>query len=657
MHDRNWIPGIAGAVFSFAALSQATTPASAQYIASTPGKPDVDPPSFVVTSVLGGSPTLDLSTELDAYKAAAETETNLRQNPPDDGSGGSPCDPDAPTCVWDANYPTQVANAKAAREAALNAIQTSVDNAGDPNTLAATASCAEQLEPFRYAFDAAGVATEAAGVTSEILTSLDFTGLSESASNAVQAVGVGLQAGSLIFDGVQTFALPSCEGEFTGSLMTHANVIAQMGVSAHDGRVTLGYFGNPDFDADADVPVEYSFDGITIGGGGVGGAGFGGANAFTAHVSAIAIGNGAQALSPDAIAIGDAAYAEGTNATAVGADSRAAGTNTTAFGADARATGTNASALGQNALADGTNVTAVGTDAQAQGSQTAAFGSGAIAAGTRNTAIGDGAQAFDPTTGNFLNGENMTAVGQLASAVADDTTAVGQGALAFDEGASAFGQFAVAYGASSTALGRDSYAELDASTAIGESALALGSRSTATGQNAMASGTSATAMGQASVASGNSATAVGAQAQAAHAGSAAFGAGATTTLERQQVFGVASNTYTMPGLTSYTSTMRQVGPKSLVTTDASGNLAADRGLYDQIGENRQGVAMALALGNFWVPDGKTFAVGMNTSSFDGTYAMGFNMGGKLNESLHVTGGMAVSATGMISARAGGILAW
>ena len=67
--------------------------------------------------------------------------------------------------------------------------------------------------------------------------------------------------------------------------------------------------------------------------------------------------------------------------------------------------------------------------------------------------------------------------------------------------------------------------------------------------------------------------------------------------------------------------------------------------------------MALALGNFWVPEGKTFAVGMNTSSFDGTYAMGFNMGGKFNENLHLTGGMALSATGMISARAGGILAW
>lgn len=721
--------GLAGAGLFLSPSGALLTPAWAQYIPSTPGSPDVDPPSFVVTSVLGGSPTLDLTTELDAYKAAAEVETQLRQNPPDDGSGGAPCDPDAPTCVWDANYPTQVANAKAAREAALTAIQTSVDNAGDPSTLAATASCAEQLDPFRYAFDAAGLASEAVGTTSEILTSLDFTGLSESASNAVQAVGVGLQAGSLVFDGVQTFALPNCEGEFTGSLMTHANVIAKMGVSAHDGRVTLGYVGNPDYDPNSAVPIEYSFDGITIGGGGVGGAGFGGAHAYTADVSAIAIGNGAQALSPDAVAIGDGALAEGSSATAVGANSTASGDNTAAYGADARALGTDATALGQNAFAAGTRVTAVGTDSQAQGVQTTSLGSGSVAAGNRNTAVGDGAQAFDPTSGNFLAGENMTAMGQDAWAFAGNATSVGQGsrvfsaaangtaigqsaevhaengsavgqdALAFGEGASAFGQKAVAFGASSTAIGKDTFAAVDSSTAVGESAIAMGSlstaigqasgatgdystaigqlsgasaeRATAVGQLASASGVRATALGQGASAGRASATAVGAGAtsaadystavgagaQATHVGSAAFGASATTTRDLQQVFGVSSNTYTMPGLTSQASTMAQVGPKSLVTADASGNLAADRELYEQIGQNREGVAMALALGNFWVPEGKSFAVGMNTSSFDGTFAMGLNMGGKITDNLHLTGGMAVSATGLISARGGGILAW
>ena len=110
----------------------------------------------------------------------------------------------------------------------------------------------------------------------------------------------------------------------------------------------------------------------------------------------------------------------------------------------------------------------------------------------------------------------------------------------------------------------------------------------------------------------------------------------------QQVFGTTSNRYTMPGLTSKDSTIRQVGPKSLVTSDANGNLAADRDLYDQIGQNRQGVAMAMALSNFWVPENKKAAIGINASTFDGTWAVGLNIGGEIYNNVYATGGVAYS---------------
>ena len=139
--------------------------------------------------------------------------------------------------------------------------------------------------------------------------------------------------------------------------------------------------------------------------------------------------------------------------------------------------------------------------------------------------------------------------------------------------------------------------------------------------------------------------------------SAAFGNNAVAEYENQQVFGTDTNRYTMPGITSVNSTIHQVGPKSLVTTDANGNMAADEGLYDQIGENQQGVAMAMALGSFWVPESKSFAAAINAATFDGVVAFGGNVGGQLYDGMYVSGGVAVSTTGMVSGRAGVNMAW
>ena len=79
----------------------------------------------------------------------------------------------------------------------------------------------------------------------------------------------------------------------------------------------------------------------------------------------------------------------------------------------------------------------------------------------------------------------------------------------------------------------------------------------------------------ASVAGGRSnAVALGTSSSAAFANSTAIGAGAVTTQANQVAIGTAASTYTLPGITSAASLAAQVGPTSVVTTDAAGNLAA-----------------------------------------------------------------------------------
>ena len=67
--------------------------------------------------------------------------------------------------------------------------------------------------------------------------------------------------------------------------------------------------------------------------------------------------------------------------------------------------------------------------------------------------------------------------------------------------------------------------------------------------------------------------------------------------------------------------------------------------------------MSLALGNFWVPENKKFAIGFNSATFDGAWAMGANVGGELYDGMHVTGGLAVSQTGLVAGRVGSVMFW
>jgi len=220
-----------------------------------------------------------------------------------------------------------------------------------------------------------------------------------------------------------------------------------------------------------------------------------------------------------------------------------------------------------------------------------------------------------------------------------------------------FGESAVAMGQDATVVGQGSFA-LDAdATVVGQGVVSVGSQTTAVGQASFVGAQYASAYGYNANANGYEATAVGSNSSADYSNSASFGYGAQATRVNQQVFGTYSNTYTMPGITSWQSTAAQSGQLGLVTSDASGNLASDPGLYNQIGKNREGIAMAMAMGGFYIPEHKSMSAALNFGTWDGAWAVAGNFGGRVSDSFSVSGAVSVSETGLIGARAGGQLSW
>jgi len=507
-------------------------------------------------------------------------------------------------------------------------------NIGTPVTTGAT--CSEQLDDLALGLDAAGVATSIAGTILEAAGAVVI--IAEIPGIVVQGVGDALSLASTVVAGVQN-SLPSCEGEFTGTIKTHANIIASQGISAMNGTINLGH---PD-------GQQYT-GGIALGGGSLLGAGYTGFDAdlpVADDLFAIAIGIRAHAGAGN-VAIGTDADATGLWATAIGNTAVTNGNYTTAIGGNAEATAAYASAFGSYSEASGLRSTAQGAYAEATAEDASASGAFAAATALRTTANGAYALA---------NAVDASATGAYSDANGLRSTANGAGSLASHLEASAFGAYSVAIEDYTTALGAYSQATDQYASAYGRDSRATGEYSTAGGAGTRASGSYASVYGQGSQASGVGATAIGANSVSNWVNSTAIGADSEATMDYQQMFGTARNTYTMPGIVSATSTARQTGAKSLVTTDGNGNLAADQDLYNQIGQNREGVAMAMALGNFWVPESKKFAIGVNAATWDGTWAVGANIGGELGDGFYVTGGMALSESGLMGGRVGGVLAW
>ncbi len=160
--------------------------------------------------------------------------------------------------------------------------------------------------------------------------------------------GLIIQSGDAYIGGnINSGGNLNVSGTVTASMMN-----AAQGISAHGGAMTLG---NPDL-------TSYQL-GISIGGGSIAGADYGGAQARTGDVSAIAVGNGANAAAVNSTAIGTGAQALAANSTAIGPNA------TVAAGA------------GPGSFAGGTSTVLGGEGAVAIGNLNQANGNGAVAIG------------------------------------------------------------------------------------------------------------------------------------------------------------------------------------------------------------------------------------------------------------------------------------
>jgi len=165
---------------------------------------------------------------------------------------------------------------------------------------------------------------------------------------------------------------------------------------------------------------------------------------------------------------------------------------------------------------------------------------------------------------------------------------------------------------------------------------------------------------------------------AGHTNAAAFGAGATTTRANQQVFGTASNTYTMTGITSDASKTAQGTPSYLVTSNAGGDLAAytvgQLGLATQgdisslqgsvgrlsnkVEDNSEGVAISMAMDAPDLQQHETLAVKLNWGNFEGENALAFAGSLRLGAHTAIDAGIGLGAQeGNVGSRAGLRLGW
>ncbi|MGE5267710.1 MAG: hypothetical protein ACM3L9_10125 [Deltaproteobacteria bacterium] len=168
--------------------------------------------------------------------------------------------------------------------------------------------------------------------------------------------------------------------------------------------------------------------------------------------------------------------------------------------------------------------------------------------------------------------------------------------------------------------------------------------------------------------------AIGDSASALHFNSAAFGASAATQFDNQQAFGTASNTYTMAGLASEASRTAQGAPTHLVTSNASGDLAAysfsELGVassqdianlredvnsaFRRIDENTEGIAVAVAMGgNLVLPAGHNFGISANWGQYDGRHALSATSAMRLNSNFTLNGALGVGLdTNKVGSRVG-----
>lgn len=328
----------------------------------------------------------------------------------------------------------------------------------------------------------------------------------------------------------------------------------------------------------------------------------------------------AQFVCVDASLSAGGSTATGASSVACGISQTATGQRSVAVGFLNQATGDDSAALGNRATANGIASTALGLQALANGDFAVAVGDSAGAGGVSSTAIGDQSGA---------EGVGAVAVGARSTADADHSVAIGEDA------------WAKAAASNSVAIGNAATAAAVGATAVGQGSHAFGVSSSAFGIGSVASGDNATAVGTSASATAVGATALGAGASATFANSTAIGNGASTSAPNQVAIGTATNTYRLAGITSAASLAAQSGTTYLVTSDASGNLAATgfsmanltslqsqvTSLQSQVLDNRTeartGTAIALAAASMpALQPGRKFALSAGYGNFQGSNAFG-----------------------------------
>ena len=259
-------------------------------------------------------------------------------------------------------------------------------NTQTSDVLAAT--CAQQLSDAINDANSAGLALAASGAAAQAATGLPpavIAGaiLTESAiASQTAALVYTTQQTSVANSTHPTAGLPNCDAAFAGTVSVTAGGVnvtgnsiftnnvavggnfavsgalatskltTNQGISAFGGAITIG-----------DPSLTTYSSGITLGGGALSGAGTGGLQAFTGDVSAVAVGNNAQATQIASLALGQDASATGVSAIAIGRGSTGAATSSTAIGdgATVAASYTNSTALGAGATATNNNQLTFGT--------------------------------------------------------------------------------------------------------------------------------------------------------------------------------------------------------------------------------------------------------------------------------------------------------
>jgi hypothetical protein len=295
------------------------------------------------------------------------------------------------------------------------------------------------------------------------------------------------------------------------------------------------------------------------------------------------------------------------------------------------------------------------------------------------------------TLGTTASGTGSVACGASGLIAGDRVTALGDNIIVFDDEATAIGYAAMATHTGGVAVGALSASDRDYAVALGHGAEAFNDHTIAIGADTQTLGLDSIAIGY------QATTGLG------HHNAIAIGAGVGTARVNQVAIGNTANTYTLAGIASAASLAAQSGLIQVVTTDANGNLATDggalsaaitdldtrvdghdtaittltgqvsghstaisnltsqvntntsdiadinarldamgggfAGLSGEIRQNREGIAMAMAMDVPYVPADKEFAMSAALGHFGGSSAFGLSGAWRLGADVQLDVGL------------------